>query len=532
MADGDVHYEYKSVRMISSRKQGNSVEEWQADGWELVSLSDGRVWTKMTFRRAEPKSRRRMLAAGTVVTFLVIIGIVAATTSVPAKVEEAFCRITDAKCPTDSDRDGIPDQVEVSGWRTQAGTVYRTSPDNPDTDGDGLTDGEEASKPIKDAKSEGVYSGYSNPRRPDTDKDGLGDADEADSSVNPLDRDSDKDGLADGIEVEVVGSAPDAADTDGDGYDDGFEDANRKSKGLDPLWVDIKVRKLAYATDFAKGVLLGDLNREDSLAWLVGNLSAGATTFIPVIGSLVGGLADIRDAVGSAIRGDWVGSGFSAVGALPGGDVVAIPGKAGKFVARNPELAATAAAVIVTLSKVPEKIKVNAAKRVWRNWDELKAAGVSDTALLQLQKGRTNLDDLAAAIKRNTPVAAPGAKFFANGPEGEKFLEHLYGVNVVGATKQISASTKGCLKVCNDFRRRFDVLADGVAHESKVGFVRMSPSIERQIRSDAWLVKNGDIEGAHWHFFASARSNTLSADKKVLDLLDEQRIPYTIHPPK
>jgi hypothetical protein len=439
----------------------------------------------------------------------------------------------------DSDHDGLADRIEESGWVIQGGAEFHTDPHLADTDKDGLTDGDEAGGPVTHAQAEfalngrtGFYVGYSNPLIPDSDGDGLSDADEADLSLDPGDRDTDHDGLDDMREVEVIGSAPDVADTDGDGFEDGYEVANRESQGLNPSWPDVKVSRSDYVIDFAKGAVLGDLDREDSLAWLAGNLAAGGSSAIPVVGWVVGGVADVRDAIGSAIHADWVGSGFSAVGVVPDlGDAVAIPGKAAKFVARNPELAAATAAITVGFTKVPEAIKVRAAKLIWKDWDNLRSAGASDKALLQLEKGRTNLDELAATVARPGHVQGHTAKFFSTGYAGEAWLEGIYSATVSGATKQVSASTKGCLLVCNLVRRRFDVLVDGVAHESKVGRVPWSPSVERQIRSDAWLIETGQIEGAHWDFMASSVSNTIGANPKVLDLLDEVGIPYTIHLP-
>lgn len=435
--------------------------------------------------------------------------------------------------PADSDRDGLLDDVESSGWSTRGGSEYRTDPGNADSDGDGLWDGDEAGALVTSAGAESVYSGYSNPMVPDTDGDGLNDADEADIGLDPFDPDSDDDTLADGPEVDLVGSDPATADTDGDGFQDGYEDLNRESQGLDPLWVDVKVGKWTYAGDYAKGALAGDLWREDSLAWLAGNLTSGAASSVPVVGSIVGAVADLRDAVGSAIHADWVGSGFSAVGAVPGGDALAIPGKAAKFVARNPKLITTTAKIIVSATKVPEPIKVRTSKEIWKDWDGLRSAGSSDKSLLTLQKGRTNLDGLALSLKRPGHVQGVPAPFFATGPSGESFLENLYRANAKGTNKQVRASTTACGETCSfSTIRIFDVFVGGVAHESKVGYVPFSQFTQRQIRKDAWLIKNGDIQAAHWHFFASSRSNTVGADKRVLDLLDQQHIPYTIHAPR
>ncbi|RYF60602.1 MAG: hypothetical protein EOO27_05180, partial [Comamonadaceae bacterium] len=253
--------------------------------------------------------------------------------------------------PLDFDRDGLSNEVEAATWITRSG-AFRTNPEVADTDGDGLSDGEEAGELVAGQRGEeAVYLGFSDPTSVDSDGDGLSDAEEADLSVDPYERDTDGDGIPDGREVEAIGTAPETADTDGDGFEDGFENTNREERGLDPLVVDVKVSKWTYATGFAKGFVAGDLWREDSLAWLAGNLTSGGASSIPVIGSVVGAVFDLRDVVGSAIRADWVGSGFSAVGAVPGGDLVALPGKAAKFVSRNPELTPRAAAIVAKAAK-------------------------------------------------------------------------------------------------------------------------------------------------------------------------------------
>lgn len=78
-----------------------------------------------------------------------------------------------------------------------------------DTDGDGLTDAEEAKL-------------GTDPKSKDTDQDGINDGDEVKMGLNPLNLDTDGDLLYDGGEL-VYGTDPHNPDTDGDGLTDGQE---------------------------------------------------------------------------------------------------------------------------------------------------------------------------------------------------------------------------------------------------------------------------------------------------------------------
>jgi len=149
---------------------------------------------------------------------------------------------------TDLDGDGDPDALSASAsddkiaWYENPGT----NPLDPDTDDDGLSDGDEVN----------VYG--TDPGDPDSDDDGLSDGDEVNVfPTDPLDPDTDGDGLLDGFEVtngfdplvggeetqdpdadgldnlgeQLAGTDPNNADTDADGLLDGFEVTN----GFDPL---------------------------------------------------------------------------------------------------------------------------------------------------------------------------------------------------------------------------------------------------------------------------------------------------------
>ncbi|MHA1609873.1 MAG: hypothetical protein ACTSUJ_07735 [Candidatus Njordarchaeales archaeon] len=124
----------------------------------------------------------------------------------------------------DTDGDGLGDGEEVN--------KYGTDPKDPDTDNDGLSDGEEVksygTNPKKaDTDGDGlndrveVKNFLTDPNDPDTDDDGLIDGDEVYKyKTDPKDKDSDDDGLFDGEEIEK-GTNPHDPDTDNDGYKDG-----------------------------------------------------------------------------------------------------------------------------------------------------------------------------------------------------------------------------------------------------------------------------------------------------------------------
>jgi hypothetical protein len=94
----------------------------------------------------------------------------------------------------DPDNDGLTNLEEYQNG---------TDPNNPDTDGDGVSDGDE------------VHKYRTDPLNPDTDGDGLTDGEEIRLGTNPLNPDTDGDGIPDGIEVKLGTNplVPDATTT-------------------------------------------------------------------------------------------------------------------------------------------------------------------------------------------------------------------------------------------------------------------------------------------------------------------------------
>ena len=175
---------------------------------------------------------------------------------------------------TDKDGDGIPDIIDrddedgPKGDKDGDGIINEEDPDadgdgvsnddekeagldplNPDTDGDGINDGDEDTD--GDGKKNKDESEVPEGSVEDKDGDGLGDTGvtdkdpedgQADITDGPLTNDTDKDGIPDAVDPDidgdgvnntdekVAGTDPYNPDTDGDGTKDGDEDADGDGK--------------------------------------------------------------------------------------------------------------------------------------------------------------------------------------------------------------------------------------------------------------------------------------------------------------
>lgn len=170
---------------------------------------------------------------------------------------------TDPNNP-DTDADGLKDGEEV--------LTYLTNPLNPDTDGDGLKDGEEVrtynTSPVKaDTDGDGLNDGneintyFTDPLKADTDGDGLNDGAEINThKTDPLKVDTDSDTLSDGDEVNLYKSDPLNPDTDADGLKDGEEVSMYRT---DPLKADTDGGSIDDFTEVNRGT--NPLNPEDDI---------------------------------------------------------------------------------------------------------------------------------------------------------------------------------------------------------------------------------------------------------------------------
>ncbi len=180
----------------------------------------------------------------------------------------------------DLDGDGLPDIYE-NGYRDGFGNWHAPDPYAIDTDGDGLSDGYEAGELV----TEGGKTYYK--QRSDSTK----------------------------------------ADTDGDGLRDGA-DPNPLTPAASG---EINLAKIGR--EILAGAVFGETGLPaGSFYWLVGEETASSPYYmVGWIGfsclPVVGGIADIRDAVQAILNGDPVGAAMNAAGAIPGpGDGVKITG--------------------------------------------------------------------------------------------------------------------------------------------------------------------------------------------------------------
>jgi hypothetical protein len=138
-------------------------------------------------------------------------------------VWNANALLRDGTPQPDSDGDGLTDGEEKT---------LKTSPTNSDTDGDGVGDMIEYSLEYKGSEFNPLVAGTFTecsaltPPYPDSDQDGLNDCEEAIEATSPYLQDTDRDGLPDALEV-LRGVFPlvddRLFDTDGDGLRNGAE---------------------------------------------------------------------------------------------------------------------------------------------------------------------------------------------------------------------------------------------------------------------------------------------------------------------
>lgn len=229
---------------------------------------------------------------------------------------------------TDSDGDGIADYYEEHMVMFN-GITITLDKNNPDSDGDGLLDGEEVAElnyQYNSDRTQVIVTGK--------------------LLANPLEMDTDGDGLTDEEEIYYYGTSPTLADTDGDGLNDYIEvsnwfdpfekdldgdgrlDLQEYNEGTSPYNYDKNWYE--HLGDFIYGFIFGDFIEDtESLPVIAGQITSGC---IPIIGTV----ADARDVFGNLSHGDYLFAGLSGLGIVPvAGDVAKSASKSVKFIGKN-----------------------------------------------------------------------------------------------------------------------------------------------------------------------------------------------------
>ena len=222
----------------------------------------------------------------------------------------------------DSDTDGLPDVFETAGMKLPTGEIISTKIDKPDSDDDGLLDGDEITYTINDGYVK--FKLVSNPTLADSDGDGLDDPVEKEIGTYPYSIDTDGDDIDDEEEY-FLGLNPIKSDTDGDCLNDGLE----FFIGFDPMHKNPDgdafndLQEYRFNTDpytyertfdeeiggFTYGLIFGDFAEDD--------LMTGSVVIGQIGGSFIPFVGDIRDTIANTIKGDFPMAILSGIGLVP-----------------------------------------------------------------------------------------------------------------------------------------------------------------------------------------------------------------------
>lgn len=433
----------------------------------------------------------------------------------------------------DDDGDGLSNWVETVGVRSANShglgirQVFTSDPHNPDTDGDGISDGDEAGRRVTLSEigawnSDRLITTYqvvSDPMYQDSDLDGLSDVDETELALAPLNPDIDRDGLFDGDEAEWGTDIFDP-DTDKDGWTDGIE-VHLVDTGLDPLEPNYPIEEETWAQEFTLGALCGDAEvcRRDSVAWLTGNIASGILVY-----------GDLRDLVHHSREGIGWDTALIAVGFVPAiGDAA---GAAAKISRAIPGLAGTEA------------------RSAWRMLSGVgdgaryleEARRVNPRLVALLEASVTKSDDLVRLLISNDPVHIERAllspvrvsplryelpeslRFYRSGYAAEDDLrDGLRRAHGAVDRTPLSVVTESGVRCTRCRVPDAHVIIGGVStlHESKVGYVR-GWFAKRQFTRDIAAAAEGQVDAIIWHFYPSGNTGKVGPSSYLLTWMEEQ----------
>lgn len=450
----------------------------------------------------------------------------------------------------DSDDDGLSDCRERAGLRKHGGAAtYKTDPMSADSDGDLLPDADEigdrtftgaqdAIRTLWDCESQ-TYRAVSDPARADSDFDGLSDAVELSEGTDVFVQDSDGDGLLDAAE-RSWGSDPNAADTDGDG----FLDVEDVSGDRSPVVLDVEQDQESWLGEYTEGLYYGDARDSDTVAQLIGSLSGGSSSVVPVFGWLTGSIADARDVIANVARRQWGDAGVSSAGLLPYvGDAAKATRKTSQFVAKHPQLVGDLTRRIATWDKIPDgmRLKLLGATDP-ASYDAAVKTKLSDQSLVALTARGATLASIAHMINK-----AAGTVVSAQ-PNGQRVDEDGFFHSIDDAVSDLQEAVaphndgRGAGPIfvppsSNSGGRLYDACTacdegvlsvDSTLYIVKMGTQVWSPTLQHQIDNDHSLVRRG--HRVEWHLYPGPTG--LSVDRGLTDALSEAQVPFVVHLPE
>ena len=92
MSNDEIQYELKEVRAVRGLVEQTRAK-WEKDGWEYVSQTDGKLQSKLNFRRPKKKLPVKLIAIGggafaVILTTIIVIGTVSEANNKPASVAQ------------------------------------------------------------------------------------------------------------------------------------------------------------------------------------------------------------------------------------------------------------------------------------------------------------------------------------------------------------------------------------------------------------------------------------------------------------
>jgi Mg-chelatase subunit ChlD len=422
-------------------------------------------------------------------------------------------------------------------------------------------------------------------RAVDSDGDGLGDDAEIDRGTDPLDTNTDDDRYNDSRELELAHRGFDPLDPDhvltglqwANDYADGAHDRLAEELEGDDVFVDERTTTAWLSGEIAVGVAAGNdeltIRLFEQMMQTSASHGLGLASFVEAYQLLNGDFdEEIVEPVGTDGKDlGPVGDTFSIFAVefkdMDDRSSVFLPAvlsptdavdTVGEFTDTNPIRREEAVGLMSQVAHdqayeqfglehaadEAEELHEHVLVEVWTSAviSQLLDYGFDMPALEKLtsRKGRTNLGRLATVLEDPIHVDQTGpGRFFGTAREGEEYLSVLYPPTQPAADRRLLAPTinrpddgpcEGKTGVRLADHIEISQTSGRIEHESKVGKVAGAKRILCEILKDKDILNNtNQLEDSRWHFFPSARSDSIGLNSTVLEALRDGGMTITIH---